>query len=85
MKCRIQTSCDGESILARMHAVDPVLSAEVVATILEFSNKPAPDGISVIMAEISTGYRLVVTPVGSAEFIDEYFEGKLKESVKRPP
>ena len=80
-KTRILTSCNGESILPELRRINPTLAAEVEATLREYSvekNTADPEGPP-SMVELTSGFRLLGTPVGSPEFAEEFFEEQLKE------
>ena len=79
IKTRILTSCSGRSVLPDIENTNPTLAATVRSTIQKYSNKPGPDpGDEPIMVEITTGVRLLGTPVGSAAFALEFFKKQVE-------
>ena len=56
-----------------------MLVDEVNATIAEYSVKPGPTPNSTIPVEVTDGFRLLGTPVGSEDFSRSFFDSKLLE------
>ena len=68
-KTRILTSCNGSSTLPLLHTVNPTLATSISTTIAEFSTRPHPTDKSAppLPVELTTGFRLLGQPVGSAQ------------------
>ena len=83
-KTRVLTSCNGTSILPALTAHDPQLALSISNSIASFSttphptNKTAPD----IPVELTTGFRLLGQPVGSATFATEFFDHRIDDVKK---
>ena len=84
-KTRILTSCSGESIIPSMAIVDEGLAQDIADTIARYSNKPNNDG-STTPIELTDGFRLLGTPVGSSTFAQQFFTDQLhttrEEAIK---
>jgi hypothetical protein len=85
-KTRILTSCDGSSTLPLLHTVNPTLATSISATIAEFSTRPHPTDKSAppLPVELTTGFRLLGQPVGSASFATTFFSScisNVKENI----
>jgi len=79
-KNRILTSTNGASILEGLADVNPSLAAEISNTIDEFSvRKDTIDPAITHSVELTTGFRLLGTPVGSPAFALEFFNEQLAE------
>jgi hypothetical protein len=73
-KTRILTSCNGDSPISSLTAIDPDLGRSISAAIQNFSNTPDPDKRdNTLPVELVDGFRLLGHPVGSAKFASEYF------------
>jgi hypothetical protein len=85
-KTRILTSCNGSSTLPLLHTVNPTLATSISTTITEFSTPPHPTDESAppLPVELTTGFRLLGQPVGSASFATNFFTScisNVKENV----
>ena len=78
-KTRIQTSCSGESVIPTIRLTNPNLADEVEATIASYSVKPGPTPNTTVPVELTSGFRLLGTPVGSNAFALEFFKSKIQE------
>ena len=79
-KNRILTSTNDASILEGLTHVDPVLAEEFSTTIDEFSvRKDSIDPALIHLVELTTGVRLLGTPVGSPAFALEFFNEQVTE------
>ena len=78
IKTRIMTSCNGESILDSLEGHE--LHDSVKEALYKWSiSTPATSNSEAQLAEITTGFRLLGTPVGSAEYAEQFFEKKVEE------
>ena len=77
-KTRILTSCTGHSILPDIQAANPNLAKDIEHTIAKYSTKPSPNGPN-IPVELTSGFRLLGSPIGSTTFANEFFDDQLKE------
>jgi hypothetical protein len=75
-KTRILTSCNGESILPLLQSTNPHLGQEIADTIAKFSLKQ-DENKNDIPVELTQGFRLLGTPVGSQAFAQEYYKEQL--------
>ena len=79
-KNRILTSTNGVSILDGLAATNPSLAVEVTNTIAEFSvRKDTINAAITRPVELTAGFRLLGTPVGSPAFALEFFNEQLAE------
>ncbi len=75
-KTRVLPSCNGISILPTLTTHDPPLAQSLSTSIASFTttphptNKTAPD----IPVELTSGFRLLGQPVGSATFASNFFD-----------
>ena len=77
-KTRILTSCSGCSPLPLLQSTNPSLALQVSSAISTFSVTPHPsDPSSTIPVELTTGFRLLGHPVGSAQFATDFFTSRL--------
>jgi hypothetical protein len=76
-KTRILTSCSGESILPSLASLNPTLAHDILSTISKYSIEKHKDGRSTA-AELTNGFRLLGTPVGSASFARDFYDEQLK-------
>ena len=83
-KTRILTSCNGTSILPALTTHDPQLALSISNSIASFSTTPHPTEKTApdIPVELTTGFRLLGQPVGSATFATEFF-GRRIHDVKK--
>ena len=83
-KTRILTSCNGTSILPALTTHDPQLALSISNSIASFSTTPHPTDKAApdIPVELTTGFRLLGQPVGSATFATEFF-GRRIDDVKK--
>ena len=79
MKTHILTSTSGHSPLPDLHQIDPSLATSISNTISNYSTKP--NNIDILgpplPAELTTGFRLLSSPVGSPAFAREYVNTQL--------
>ena len=82
-KTRILTSCNGQSILTELESIDSALAAQVRTTIAMYSADPpsVKDGPTTPI-ELTSGFRLLGTPVGSPKFAQEFFNERLADVEK---
>ena len=79
-KTRILTSTDRTSIIPRLAEVNPSLALEIEATIAKFSVRKNPiNSTKTIPVELTEGFCLLGTTVGSPRFSQEFFEERLTE------
>jgi hypothetical protein len=84
-KTRVLMSCNGMSILPTLTIHDPFLAQSLSTSIASFSvtphptNKSAPD----IPVELTTGFRLLGQPIGSAIFASEFFHRRIDDVKNR--
>ena len=82
-KTRILTSVTGESILPDLYITNPTLAAQIELTINTFSQAATPTSTEhptgTCGVEVTTGFRLLGTPVGSASFAATFFEQQVEE------
>ena len=82
-KTRILTSCNGSSPIKRITSINPSLGRSITTTIATFSNEPDPaDTSSTRPVELTSGFRLLGHPVGSASFASSFF-AKCTDTVKK--
>ena len=80
LKTRILTSTNGESIIAGLADIDPLLTDKVAVTIAKFSVRRDPiDSRKMIPVELTDRFRLLGTPAGAPEFAWELFHQQLAE------
>ena len=81
MKTRILTSTSGHSPLPDIHELNPTLATSISDAISKYSTKSNDINIlgPPLPAEITTGFRLLGSPVGSPAFAREYFNTQLVE------
>ena len=81
MKTRILTSTSDHSPIPDLFHLNPTLATSITDTISQYSTKP--NDIDVLgpplPAELTTGFRLLGSPVGSPAFAREYFNTQLAE------
>jgi hypothetical protein len=74
-KTRILTSCNNSSPIETIMATDPTLGQSISTTIATFSNEPDPsNSTSTRPVELTSGFRLLGHPVGSASFASSFFD-----------
>lgn len=79
-KTRIQTSTTGTSIMGDLRQHNPHLAKDVWRTIETYSTSPGANaGAPPEPVEVTSGWRLLGTPVGSAKFAESFFQEKLDE------
>ena len=76
---RILTSCSGESILPSLASLNPSLAHDVQSAISKYSIEKNKDGSSTPV-ELTNGFRLLGTPVGSASFARNFYDEQLKST-----
>ena len=76
-KTRILTSCSGDSIIPTLRSVNPSLAQDIGNTIATYSTTKHSDGTTSAI-ELTEGFRLLGTPVGSATFARTFFDDQLK-------
>ena len=79
MKTRILTSTSGQSPLSKIATVNPSLATSISDTITRYSTKPnntTRDGPA-IPVELTKGFRLLGSPIGSPDFANEFFDEQL--------
>ena len=76
-KTRILTSCSGESILPSLNLTNLSLARDIHDTISKYSITTKSDGSSTPI-EITDGFRLLGTPVGSTAFAHTFYDEQLK-------
>jgi len=75
-KTRILTSCNGESILPRLHLSNPSLASTIERTIATYSiTKNNDDTTSPVERLMGSGYG---TPIGSPAFATKYYNQQLR-------
>jgi hypothetical protein len=74
-KTRILTSCSGESIIPTLTLSNPSLAQEIQDTISTYS---ITDNSTPI--ELTDGFRLLGSPVGSATFAQSFYDEQLREA-----
>ena len=79
MKTRILTSTSGHSPLPALRLTNPHLATSISSTIAQYSTKPNPNDIlgPALPVELTTGFRLLGSPIGSAAFAQDYFDAQL--------
>ncbi len=79
MKTRILTSTSGLSPLPTLSHLEPTLAASISNTIAKYSLQPNKSNPSAppIPAELTTGFRLLGSPIGSPKFAWEFFNNQL--------
>jgi hypothetical protein len=79
MKARILTSTSCYSPIPDLFNLNPILATSITDTISQYSTKP--NDIDVLgpplLAKLTTGFRLLGSPVGSPAFAQEYFNTQL--------
>ena len=79
MKTRILTSTSGRSPLDSLAILNPTLATSISNTIANYSTKPNTtdrDGPA-IPVELTQGFRLLGSPIGSPDFANEFFDQQL--------
>ena len=79
MKTRILTSTSGSSPLPTLSELEPTIATSITRCIATYSTKPNnidPTGPP-LPEELTTGFRLLGSPVGSPSFAREYFNQQL--------
>jgi hypothetical protein len=81
MKTRILTSTSGHSSLPDLFHINHTLATSINKTISQYSTKPNDIDIlgPPLPAKLTTGFRLLGSPVGSPAFAREYFNTQLVE------
>jgi hypothetical protein len=79
-KSRILTSCNGTSILPKLSETNPSEAADIAYAINKYST--AKTATSTIGIELTDGFRLLGTPVGSPTFADSFFQEQLNTIFK---
>jgi hypothetical protein len=84
-KTRTLTSCNGTSILPALTTHDPQLALSISNSIASFSTTPHPTKKTApdIPVELTTGFRLLGQPVGSATFATEFFDRRIDDVKKK--
>ena len=79
MKTRILTSTSGHSPLNTLSNLEPTLATSISNTIAKYSlqHNKSDHSAPPIPAELTTGFRLLGSPVGSPTFAREFFNDKL--------
>jgi hypothetical protein len=77
-KSRILTSCTGRSILPSLRTTNPSLTTEIEYSINTYSTEKS--GNSTIGIELTDGFRLLGTPVGSTSFANNFFLEQLEQT-----
>jgi hypothetical protein len=79
MKTRILTSTSGHSPIPDLHHINPRLATTISNAISKYSTRPNDVDIlgPPLPAELTTGFRLLGSPVGSPAFAREYFNTQL--------
>lgn len=80
-KTRILTSCNGNSILPHLRDINPLLAQEIQETINTYSIEKSTSGP--IGIELTSGFRLLGTPVGSPEFANAFLLESLEQAKKQ--
>ena len=83
-KTHILTSCSSISIFPTLHATNPSLVLEIKSTIAAYSitKAKAPNNTATHIERIS-GFQLLGTPVGSAEFAADFFTKQVEEVCRK--
>ena len=83
-KTRVLTSCNRTSIFPALTAHDPQLALSISNSIASFSTTPHPTDKTApdIPVELTTGFRLLGQPVGSATFATEFFDHRIDDVKK---
>jgi hypothetical protein len=81
MKTLILASTSGLSLLPNIHLLNPSLATYIHDTIARYSTKPNNNDIlgPAIPVELTTGLRLLGSPIGSPDFAHEYFNAQLTD------
>jgi hypothetical protein len=77
LKTRILTSCSGNSILPSLADTNHSLATEIETTIATFSIKQNKDD-SLSPIELTDGFRLLGSPVGSKHFAQTFYDEQLQ-------
>jgi hypothetical protein len=79
METRILTSTSGHSPIPDLHYINPTLATTISDTISKYSTRPNDVDIigPPLPAELTTGFCLLGSPVGSPVFAREYFNTQL--------
>jgi hypothetical protein len=83
-KTRVLTSCNGTSNLPAITTHDPQLALSISNSIASFSTAPHPTDKTApdIPVELTSGFRLLGQPVGSATFATEFFDSRIDDIKK---
>jgi hypothetical protein len=83
-KTRILTSCNGTSIVPTLTTHNPSLAGSLSTSIASFSTTPHPTNKTApnILVELTTGFRLLGQPVGSAPFASHFFACRIDDVKK---
>jgi hypothetical protein len=76
-KSRILTSCNNSSIIPKLITTNPTVAADISYAINKYSITKTKT--STIGVELTDGFRLLGTPVGSPTFADQFFQKQLDE------
>ncbi len=81
MKTRILTSTSGHSPIPDLFHLNPTLATSITDTLSQYSTKPNDIDLlgPPLPAILTTGFRLLGSPVGSPAFVREYFNNQLAE------
>jgi hypothetical protein len=80
MKTRVLTSTSGHSPLNTLSNLEPTLAASISNTIAKYSLKKTNKSnhlAPLILAELTTGFHLLGSPVESPTFAQEFFNDQL--------
>ena len=83
-KTRVLTSCNRTSILPTLSIHNPPLARSLSTSIASFSTTPHPTNKTAldIPVELTTGFRLLGQPVGSATFASDFFACRIDDVKK---
>jgi len=83
-KTRVLTPCNGTSILPALTTHDPPLAHSISNSISSFSTTPHPTDKTApdIPVELTTSFRLLGQPVGSATFASNFFDYHIDDVKK---
>ena len=82
-KSRILTSCNGTSILEQLHLSNPTLANDLKQSIDTYSNTKSSRSSETLGVELTDGFRLLGTPVGSSTFAAKFFDEQLNSVRKQ--
>jgi hypothetical protein len=77
LKTRILTSCSGNTILPQLQMEHSNLAAEIEQTLATYSITKNKDG-TLLPVELTRGFWLLGTPIGSPWFAHEFFDEQLQ-------